>query len=87
VVIINLNPPNGVPRGVGMEIHVLGGIPPIEFAISSPPSPPGTTVTLYPPSTALVNVPPNTPPGTPVEVKIQDKSNPPQTAEVKTQVV
>ncbi len=61
----------------GYVITVTGGIPPYTFTPEpSPPNPPG--VQVFPNgNTCEVHVPPGTPPGMPVNVRIYDSSQPP----------
>ena len=65
---------------VGYTIEVSEGMPPYAFdPLPEPPNPPGVTIQVNG-NTATVQVPPGTPPGTPVHVDVTDASAPPQTA-------
>lgn len=79
---VNTNP-NPFDPGLGFIVIPVGGVPPYQIVLeTSPPNPPGTTLTLIPPDRAFVDVPTSTPSKVQVKVIVQDSSNPPQVAEV-----
>ncbi len=70
--------PDPFDPNVGFTVTAHGGTPPYDFVALPPPdNPPGVVVTPGP-NNAHVMVPPNTPPGTPIKIRVLDSSNPPQ---------
>lgn len=64
------------PANQGFDVEVDGGVPPYTYTpLPSPPNPPGVTMTGN-----TCTVPPTTPPGTEVKVRVTDSSTPPQRA-------
>ena len=73
---VQVNPPVFDPAE-GFVITVIGGTPPFTFTpLDVPPNPPGVEVEPSGP-TADVSVPPGTPGGTVVAVRVTDSSVPP----------
>lgn len=69
--------PNPFFAPTGFDIEVVGGKPPYTYVPEpAPPNPPGVEVS----PDGHVSVPPGTPPGTEVRVRVTDASTPPRTA-------
>jgi hypothetical protein len=69
--------PSPVPPGEPYKVTASGGVPPYQYELqSSPPNPPGLTLTVHD-GVATVTVPPTTPPGTVILVGVSDSGHPP----------
>ncbi len=79
--------PNPFDPHAGFTVTADGGTPPYQFVAPPPPdNPPGVTITPGT-NTAHVMVPPHTPSGTQVKIRVLDSSDPPQTTEVSSTVL